>query len=50
MVWIHIGLATLLWVGIVLAAMQAGAPGRLPRRLPGRPEAAPARAEASAAR
>ena len=29
-VWIHVAPATLLWVGIVLAAMQAGAPARLP--------------------
>jgi cytochrome c oxidase assembly protein subunit 15 len=29
-VWLHVALATLLWVGIVLAAMQAGAPSRAP--------------------
>jgi hypothetical protein len=28
MVWIHVALATLLWVGIVLAAVQAGSPLR----------------------
>jgi cytochrome c oxidase assembly protein subunit 15 len=28
MVWVHVGLATLLWVGIVLAAIQAGSPLR----------------------
>jgi cytochrome c oxidase assembly protein subunit 15 len=49
-VWVHVALATLLWVGIVLAAMQAGAPMRLPRRLPGRAGAPPARASATAAR
>ena len=26
MVWVHVALATLLWVGIVLAAVQAGSP------------------------
>jgi cytochrome c oxidase assembly protein subunit 15 len=29
-VWVHVALATLLWVGIVLAAMQVGLPSRLP--------------------
>jgi cytochrome c oxidase assembly protein subunit 15 len=29
-VWVHVALATLLWVGIVLAAMQVGAPLRAP--------------------
>lgn len=29
-VWLHVALATLLWVGIVLAAMQVGAPSRAP--------------------
>jgi cytochrome c oxidase assembly protein subunit 15 len=33
LVWVHVALATLLWVGIVLAAMQAGSPARAPRRL-----------------
>jgi heme a synthase len=28
MVWVHVGLATLLWVGIVLAAVQVGSPVR----------------------
>jgi heme A synthase len=27
-VWVHVATATLLWVGIVLAAMQAGSPVR----------------------
>ena len=30
MVWVHVALATLLWVGIVLAAVQAGSPLRRP--------------------
>lgn len=30
MVWVHVALATLTWVGIVLAAMQVGAPSRAP--------------------
>jgi len=29
-VWVHVALATLLWVGLVLAAMQVGLPSRLP--------------------
>jgi cytochrome c oxidase assembly protein subunit 15 len=29
-VWVHVALATLLWVGIVLAAVQVGAPSRAP--------------------
>jgi cytochrome c oxidase assembly protein subunit 15 len=29
-VWVHVALATLTWVGIVLAAMQVGAPWRAP--------------------
>jgi cytochrome c oxidase assembly protein subunit 15 len=29
-VWLHVALATLLWVGLVLAAMQVGAPSRAP--------------------
>ncbi|HEX7297899.1 MAG TPA: COX15/CtaA family protein [Solirubrobacteraceae bacterium] len=29
MVWVHVVLATLLWVGIVLAAMQVGVPSRV---------------------
>jgi heme a synthase len=28
MVWVHVALATLLWVGIVLAALQVGSPVR----------------------
>jgi cytochrome c oxidase assembly protein subunit 15 len=31
-VWVHVALATLLWVGIVLAAVQAGSPRRETRR------------------
>jgi cytochrome c oxidase assembly protein subunit 15 len=31
-VWLHVALATLTWVGIVLAAMQVGAPSRAPAR------------------
>ena len=30
LVWVHVALATLLWVGIVLAAVQAGSPLRAP--------------------
>ena len=33
MVWVHVALATLLWVGIVLAAVQAGSPLRRGRRV-----------------
>jgi hypothetical protein len=29
-VWVHVALATLLWVGLVLAAMQVGSPVRAP--------------------
>jgi heme a synthase len=29
-VWVHVAVATLLWVGIVLAAMQVGSPRRVP--------------------
>jgi hypothetical protein len=28
LVWVHVALATLLWVGIVLAAVQVGSPLR----------------------
>jgi cytochrome c oxidase assembly protein subunit 15 len=31
-VWVHVALATLTWVGIVLAAVQVGAPSRAPVR------------------
>ena len=31
-VWVHVAVATLLWVGIVLAAVQAGSPLREPAR------------------
>jgi len=49
MVWVHVALATLLWVGIVLAAVQAGSPlreavgatgGRGEARSPRRPQSA----------
>jgi heme a synthase len=33
-VWVHVATATLLWVGIVLAAMQVGAPSRAPSVTP----------------
>ena len=46
MVWVHVALATLLWVGIVLAAMQAGSPLRAASARPARP----ARRSAPAAR
>ena len=36
-VWVHVALATLTWVGIVLAAMQVGAPWRAPVQLYERP-------------
>jgi heme a synthase len=36
MVWVHVALATLLWVGIVLAAVQVGSPLRAPRAEPAR--------------
>ena len=39
LVWVHVALATLLWVGIVLAAVQAGSP--LERRAEDVPEPAP---------
>ena len=32
LVWVHVALATLLWVGIVLAAVQAGSPLRVAQR------------------
>ncbi len=37
MVWVHVALATLLWVGIVLAAVQAGSPLRATTPAPARP-------------
>jgi heme a synthase len=37
MVWVHVALATLLWVGIVLAAVQAGSPLRAATPEPARP-------------
>jgi heme a synthase len=37
MVWVHVALATLLWVGIVLAAVQVGSPLRAPTPEPARP-------------
>jgi heme a synthase len=36
-VWVHVALATLTWVGIVLAVVQVGAPSRLPSSLPETP-------------
>ena len=36
MVWVHVALATLLWVGIVLAAVQAGSPLAVRRAVGGR--------------
>jgi cytochrome c oxidase assembly protein subunit 15 len=49
MVWVHVALATLLWVGIVLAAMQVGVPSRAPTsaREPSAPAAAPTRPPAT---
>jgi heme a synthase len=38
-VWLHVALATLTWVGIVLAAMQVGAPSRAPAHRYERPVA-----------
>jgi cytochrome c oxidase assembly protein subunit 15 len=45
MVWVHVALATLLWVGIVLAAVQAGSP-RARRGAEAPSEPAPVRATA----
>jgi hypothetical protein len=42
MVWVHVGLATLLWVGIVLAAVQVGSPVRQAAPLGLRPRSATA--------
>ena len=47
LVWVHVSLAALLWVGIVLAAVQVGLPVRAPRA---EPAAALPDAHASAAR
>jgi heme a synthase len=47
-VWVHVALATLLWVGIVLAAVQVGSPRRAP--VAETAEAALSAAPASAAR
>jgi cytochrome c oxidase assembly protein subunit 15 len=38
-VWVHVALATLTWVGVVLAAMQVGAPSRAPAHRSDRPVA-----------
>jgi heme a synthase len=38
-VWLHVALATLTWVGVVLAAMQVGSPSRAPVRRYERPVA-----------
>jgi cytochrome c oxidase assembly protein subunit 15 len=45
-VWVHVALATLTWVGIVLAAMEVGLPSHSPSALPALspPAAAPASA------
>ncbi len=40
-VWVHVAIATLLWVGIVLAAMQVGSPLRAPAPDDGRVRAQP---------
>ena len=45
MVWVHVALATLLWVGIVLAAVQVGSPVRVASP---RPAASPRRSAAVA--
>ena len=37
MVWVHVALATMLWVGIVLAAVQVGSPLRASTPEPARP-------------
>jgi cytochrome c oxidase assembly protein subunit 15 len=52
LVWVHVDLAALLWVGIVLAAVEAGSPWREPATAAGALAApsAPADARASAAR
>jgi cytochrome c oxidase assembly protein subunit 15 len=42
MVWLHVALATLLWVGIVLAAVQAGSPVRVARLASPSPSGGPA--------
>jgi cytochrome c oxidase assembly protein subunit 15 len=47
-VWVHVALATLLWVGIVLAAVQVGAPSRAPSTI--RDESLPVARAASAVR
>ena len=46
-VWLHVALATLLWVGLVLAAMQVGAPERAPHRVSQRAARLPASASAA---
>jgi cytochrome c oxidase assembly protein subunit 15 len=42
LVWVHVALATLLWVGIVLAAVQAGSPRRRAEPASAAPAPAPA--------
>src|SRR3954471_18810849 len=49
-VWVHVAVATLLWVGIVLAAMQAGSPRREPIAEPAEAALSAAGAPAPAAR
>jgi cytochrome c oxidase assembly protein subunit 15 len=46
-VWVHVAVATLTWVGIVLAAMQVGAPERAPARVAALSGAGDARASAA---
>jgi cytochrome c oxidase assembly protein subunit 15 len=50
LVWVHVALATLLWVGIVLAAIQAGSPRREGAASSRRGSVRPARRSAPAAR
>src|SRR5215210_1559866 len=50
MVWVHVAIATLLWVGIVLAAVQAGSPRREPTAETAEAALSPAGAPAPATR
>ena len=49
-VWVHVAIATLLWVGIVLAAIQAGSPRRAPVAQPAEAALSAGGAPASAVR
>ena len=49
-VWVHVATATLVWVGIVLAAVQAGSPRRAPVAQAAEPALSPGGAPASAVR